>query len=276
MGLNGSAVASVITGIAMLAAYCAVLAWTGSCGATGCSGAGGEPEWTRLREMVGIGAPIALTILAEAGLFSGAGVLMGLIGPAQLAGHTIALQVAALAFQVPFGIGQAATIRVGYHYGARDRAGIGRAGWAAVVLSVAVHGPAGRTDAACAPSWCSASTSIPRRRRMATLVGFAVQFMVVAAAFQLFDRPAGGRRGGAARIAGHARADAFCAVRLLGAGPRHRVWLGFFTPLAGLGVWIGLAVGLGRRRAADGSSAGARRARLGCCRPDAHFVASGG
>ena len=72
-----------------------------------------------------------LTILAEAGLFSGAAFLMGLIGASQLAGHTIALQVAALAFQIPFGIGQAATIRVGYHYGARDLRGDRprRAGW---------------------------------------------------------------------------------------------------------------------------------------------------
>src|SRR3546814_19743300 len=62
---------------------------------------------------------------------------MGRIGEAQLAGHTVALQVAAFAFQVPFGIGQAATIRVGYHYGAGNLQAIGRAGWAAITVGLA-------------------------------------------------------------------------------------------------------------------------------------------
>src|SRR3546814_5461242 len=70
--------------------------------------------------MLRIGTPISLTILAEAGLFTGAAFLMGRIGEAELAGHTIALQVAALAFQIPFGVAQAATIRVGLAYGARS------------------------------------------------------------------------------------------------------------------------------------------------------------
>ena len=63
--------------------------------------------------------------------------MMGLIGAAELAGHTLALQIAAFAFQVPFGVAQAATIRVGYYYGAQDRAGVARAGWAAVVIGTA-------------------------------------------------------------------------------------------------------------------------------------------
>src|SRR3546814_7637262 len=78
-------------------------------------------EWSRFAEMLRIGTPIGLTILAEAGLFTGAAFLMGRIGEAQLAGHTIALQIAALAFQIPFGVAQAATIRVGLDYGDRKR-----------------------------------------------------------------------------------------------------------------------------------------------------------
>ncbi|MBW8784336.1 MAG: hypothetical protein JF593_06820 [Novosphingobium sp.] len=37
------------------------------------------------------------------------------------------------------------------------------------------------------------------------------------------------------------RADDDCAARLIGAGPGHHV-VGFFTPLKGLGIWIGLAI----------------------------------
>src|SRR3546814_17249063 len=51
-----------------------------------------RPEWARFREIVRIGLPIGLIILAEAGLFTGAAFLMGRIGEEQLAGHTLALQ----------------------------------------------------------------------------------------------------------------------------------------------------------------------------------------
>ena len=66
------------------------------------------------------------------GLFGGAALLMGLIGVTEVAAHAVALNIAAIAFQVPFGIAQAATIRVGMAYGAADRVWIARAGWAAL------------------------------------------------------------------------------------------------------------------------------------------------
>jgi MATE family multidrug resistance protein len=50
----------------------------------------------------------------------------------------VALQVAAFTFQIPMGLGQAATIRVGYHYGARDVAAMGRAGWAAIAVGLGI------------------------------------------------------------------------------------------------------------------------------------------
>ena len=243
LGLHGSAIASVITGVVMLAAYGAVLTWDRQLRRYRLFGRWWRAEWPRLREMASIGAPIALTIVAEAGLFSGAAFLMGLISPVQLAGHTIALQVAAIAFQVPFGIGQAATIRVGYHYGARDDAGIARAGWAAVALSVVFMGfPT--AIMLFAPEWLIGIYVDTDAAHNAALVGFAVQFMVVAAAFQLFD---GLQAVGAGALRGLRDTRVPMAFAILGywiPGLGTSVYLGFYTPLQGLGVWIGLAVGL--------------------------------
>ena len=67
-----------------------------------------------------LGLPIGATIVAEVGVFNAATFVIGLIGPVALAGHAIALQIASLAFMVPLGLGQAATVRVGLAYGARD------------------------------------------------------------------------------------------------------------------------------------------------------------
>ena len=75
-------------------------------------------------------------------------------------------------------------------------------------------------------------------------MGFATQFMFVAAGFQLFD-------GIQAVAAGALRGLQDTRVPMLFAlfgywvpGLGTAVLLGFFTPLEGLGVWIGLAVGL--------------------------------
>jgi MATE family multidrug resistance protein len=143
-------------------------------------------EWQRFGSSCRTGLPVAGTIVAEAALFSGAAFLMGNIGASQLAGHTIALQVAALAFQIPFGIGQAATIRVGYHYGARDRVGARPRRLGGDRDGHRVHG-ADRSMMTFAPKLVLGIYVDTEAAKNAALMGFAVQFMVVAAAFQLFD-----------------------------------------------------------------------------------------
>ena len=50
-----------------------------------------------------LGLLIGGTIMAEVGVFSAATLVIGLIGPAALEGHTIALQIASLAYMVPLG-----------------------------------------------------------------------------------------------------------------------------------------------------------------------------
>jgi MATE family multidrug resistance protein len=63
--------------------------------------------------------------------------LMGLIGTTALAAHQIALQVTAILFMVPFGIGMAATVRVGHAVGRNDAAAVRRAGFVATLLGIA-------------------------------------------------------------------------------------------------------------------------------------------
>ena len=72
----------------------------------------------------------------EGGVFGAAAYLMGLINADSLAAHAVALQIAAITFMVPWGMAQAATVRVGLCLGRGDRDGIGRAGWTALVIGV--------------------------------------------------------------------------------------------------------------------------------------------
>jgi MATE family multidrug resistance protein len=243
LGLHGSAISSVMTSVLMLIAYVVVIQRDRRLRRYHLFGNWWRSEWNRLFDMLRIGTPIALTILAEAGLFTGAAFLMGRIGEAELAGHTIALQVAALAFQIPFGVAQAATIRVGLAYGARDHRGIAHAGQASLVLGIGFMGFTALLMWLFPRLVLSIYVDVDAARN-AALVGFAMQFLVVAAAFQLFD-------GAQAVAAGVLRGlqdtrtpmiIAICGYWIAGYGTA--IYLGFWTPLAGVGVWIGLAVGL--------------------------------
>ncbi|MGX7951498.1 MATE family efflux transporter [Tsuneonella sp. HG249] len=243
LGLEGSALASVLTSLFVLASYLVAIAWDRRLRRYRIFGNWWRPEWSRLREIVLLGSPVMVIIIAEAGLFSGAALLMGRIGESELAGHTVALQIAALAFQVPFGVGQAATIRVGYHFGAGDRAAIGRAGWIGIAVAAAFMClTAGLMILA--PTLLLRIYVDPAASANAAMVGFAISYMVVAAGFQLFD-------GVQAVAAGALRGLQDTRIPMVIAifsywvpGYGIAIWLGFFTPLEGTGVWIGLATGL--------------------------------
>jgi MATE family multidrug resistance protein len=95
-------------------------------------------DWTLMRKLIIIGAPISVAFLLEYGLFAAAALLMGLIGTTALAGHQIALQITAILFMVPLGIGIAATVRVGHAVGRNDAAAVKRAGYVATLLGIVI------------------------------------------------------------------------------------------------------------------------------------------
>jgi MATE family multidrug resistance protein len=78
----------------------------------------------------------------------------------------------------------------------------------------------------------------------ATMVALAMQYLLVAAAFQLFD---GIQAVAAGLLRGLQDTRMPMVIALIGywiVGFGTAIYLGFFTPLAGIGVWIGLAAGL--------------------------------
>jgi MATE family multidrug resistance protein len=78
----------------------------------------------------------------------------------------------------------------------------------------------------------------------AALVALTVRYMSVAAAFQLFD---GAQTVGAGLLRGLQDTRVPMAIALFGywvPGLGTAIYLGLYTPLGGLGVWIGLLIGL--------------------------------
>lgn len=243
LGLEGSAIASVVTTVTMMLAYVAILSFDRTLRRYRLFGRWWRPEWQRLKDILRIGVPIALTVTLEAGLFGGAALLMGLIGVTEVAAHAIALNIAALAFQVPLGVAQAATIRVGMAFGARDTAWVARAGWTAIVVGT------GFMTLTAILMWTVPRLLIaiyidvdaPTETRV---VALAVQYLAVGAVFQLFD-------GAQAVTAGALRGLQDTRVPMVIAGLGYwiagfgtAILLGFWAGWQGVGIWAGLAAGL--------------------------------
>ena len=74
-------------------------------------------DWSRTRELLRLGTPIAVTLVAEVGMFAAVALLMGTLGVTEVAAHQVALNVAAMAFMIPLGISSATTVRVGHAIG---------------------------------------------------------------------------------------------------------------------------------------------------------------
>src|SRR5215213_9062891 len=136
LGLAGGGVGSTLTWLIMCGALCAVVARDRQFRRFHLFGRWWRFDRERTMAMVRLGLPIGITMALEMGVFALAVYFMGWIGASAVAAHAVALQLAALTFMVPLGLGQAATVRVGLALGRRDKAGVTRAGWTAWVIGV--------------------------------------------------------------------------------------------------------------------------------------------
>lgn len=202
-----------------------------------------RPRLAELGAQWRLGLPIGAMIAAEVGVFTASTFAMGLIGQTTLEAHTIALQVASLAFMVPLGLGQAASVRVGHGFGARNPTAIGRAGWSAFGMTAGFAAISAATMMA-APKLLIAPFMDVAAPANAAAVGVAILLLRVAAIFQIFDAS---QVALANMLRGLHDSRVPLIIALAGywaVGAPVGLALGFLTPLRGVGVWIGLASGL--------------------------------
>jgi len=199
-------------------------------------------DWPRYRRLWALGLPIGLAMGFEGGVFSAAAYLMGLISADAVAAHAVALQISALSFMVPWGLAQAATVRVGQALGRGDRAGIGRAGWIAWGLGVTFMALTALLILTIPRSLITLFLAdTPANARV---IALAVSFLFVAAIFQIVD---GAQVVGAGMLRGlhDTRVPMlFTFIGYWAIGIGIGVWLAFRRGWDGVGIWTGLALGL--------------------------------
>lgn len=208
-------------------------------------GAAGNVPWgarlsgERLREMLRIGVPTAGQWLFEAGAFTAAALMMGWLGTVPLAAHQIALSCASFTFMFPLGISSAVSVRLSKTLGQGRREALRPIGVGALALGLAAMTVFGAVFAF-GGGWIARGFTSET-----DVVALAAQLLVVAGFFQIFD---GAQVIGAGALRGLSDVKVptvltFVAYWVL-ALPGGYV-LAFHTPLGAVGVWTGLAIGLG-------------------------------
>jgi len=203
-----------------------------------------RPDFSRFKAIVVIGTPAALNGFLEEGLFMASTLMVGWLGPLQLAGHTIALQCTSITYMITAGIAQAGTVRVGLAAGRGDTGAIGRAGWTAMVLGLIFM-----TFAAFVfwflPEPIARQFLDANDPDTPVVLAIAVSLIVVGAFFQLFD---GAQVVGLGILRGLNDTRVPLLFAILGywvLGAPLAYVLGFVLDLGAIGIWCGFIVGLG-------------------------------
>jgi MATE family multidrug resistance protein len=198
-------------------------------------------DWSLIGQLIAIGAPISVAFLMEYGLFAAAAFLMGWISTTAIAAHQIALQVTAILFMIPFGISQAATVRVGQAVGRSDAAGVRRAGFVAMLLGIALA--VVLTVAVIATRFDIARLFLGAASDADATLELAATLLVIGATFFVTDGLQSIAAGSLRGMKDTSVPLLFAAISYWLIGFSTAFGLAFWTPLGAVGVWIGLSVG---------------------------------
>lgn len=94
-----------------------------------------RPDAGAISALLGIGAPIGISLAFQTGMFSAVALMLSLISTTAIAAHQITLSISSLIFMAPLGIAMGATILVGQARGARDPLTAQRVARASLILS---------------------------------------------------------------------------------------------------------------------------------------------
>lgn len=192
-----------------------------------------------LARLLRVGAPIGAQLSLEFGVFGAAGLLIGLMGTIPVAGHQVALQLAALTFMVPVGVAQATSVLVGQAVGRADPPGARRAAGAGLLVG------AGFMSVTAAlfllfPEPLAAVFSVDQ-----PVIATAATLLPIAGVFQIFD---GLQVVAAGALRGVADTRVPMILNFVGfwlVGLPICVVLGLWLDWGPAGVWWGLAIGIG-------------------------------
>ncbi len=200
-----------------------------------------RPSLDTTKEVLKLGLPIGLGIFIELSMFSGAAIILSVLGEIVVASHSVAINIASLFFMVPLAIGLASSTRVGNLIGEKNPFQAKTAATATIILCIS----GALINSIIIVSFGSFivglyTTELP-------VLELAVSLILFAAIFQL---PDGIQMGALGSLRGYK--DTFIPMILL----MISYWIfampigyyltnfGFGDPLGAKGMWFGMIIGL--------------------------------
>jgi len=200
-------------------------------------------DWPRFKEVIALGWPISITTLFEGMLFNAAVIIMGIIGVMEQAAYQIALNVAALAFMLPWGLSMAGAVRIGLAEGAENKAALKRCAIVTIIASVCAISLMAIPVITIPEVIASLYLDLEKPENSAS-IALVIGFLPIAAAFMLFD---------ATQVAANQLLRGLKDVRwpMVLTGISYWVigfpvayYLGLKTDIGANGIWYGLMAGL--------------------------------
>ncbi len=198
-------------------------------------------EWPRLRRIVAlvhIGLPMAVTLLAEAGLFVATALIISTLGEEVIASHQVAINIASLFFMIPLGLAMAITVRVGNAVGRGDERGVRYAGFCGIGLTLVTQ-------------LFSAGLMLGLPHFIATLythdpqvIALASQLIMLAGLFQFSDGIQVASNGALRGLKDTRVPMAITLFAYWVIGMPVGWWLAFHRGMGARGMWMGLIAGL--------------------------------
>lgn len=199
------------------------------------------PSKSTTKEVFKLGLPIGIGIFVELSMFSGAAIILSILGEVVVASHTVAINIASLFFMVPLAIGLASATRVGNLIGESNPDQARIASFSTVYLCILGALINSFVIIAFGPVIVGLyTTEIPVKE-------LAISLIIFAAIFQL---PDGIQMGALGSLRGYK--DTFVPMILLVIS----YWFfampigyfltnyGFSDPLGAKGMWYGMIIGL--------------------------------
>jgi MATE family multidrug resistance protein len=241
LGIAGAALASVLTHTVQMVALMAYAQWKRPDLAL--FSRIWKPDAEVMARVFRLGLPVGGAALSESGLFAGSSVMMGWLGEVELAAHGIALQLTAVMFMFHVGMSNAATIRIGSHFGRRDGRGMRRTAEASFALSM-IFGIFAIAVFLLLPETLVALFVDPDEPRRGAVIALGAGLVMIGALFQFVD---------AAQIVALSNLRGMqdtnvpmwlAALSYWGIGLPSGYVLGVPLGLDGAGVWFGMTLGL--------------------------------
>lgn len=197
-----------------------------------------RPDLRRIVHLVHIGLPMAVTLLAEAGLFVATALIIATLGEDVIASHQVAINIASLFFMIPLGLAMAITVRVGNAVGRGDERGVRYAGFCGIGLTLATQVLSAGLMLGLPHFIASLYTHEPK------VIALAAQLIVLAGLFQFSDGIQVAANGALRGLKDTRVPMAITLFAYWIVGMPVGWWLAFHHGLGARGMWMGLIAGL--------------------------------